>query len=154
MKTIIKGLLVPLVISILFGFLCGKIVYSVYKDDIASSLTSSKLYVLQKGVYDTYDSMREDNGGNNYVYYMDDEGYKTVVGITSNENNIDKIKGLYDEDVKVLEYYIANELFNDKQNEYDVMLNNTDNIYEVKEVVDNILNLYREDNTIKLVLAN
>ena len=28
---------------------------------------------------------------NNYVYYRDDDGYKTVVGITRNEDNIDKI---------------------------------------------------------------
>jgi hypothetical protein len=33
------------------------------------------------------------------------------------------------------------------------MLANTDDMYEVKEVVDNILSLYREDDTIKLILV-
>ena len=150
----IKGIMVPVIISMLFGFVCGKLVYRIYEDDISNKLSSSKLYLIENGRYDTYDMMREDNNGNNYVYYMDEEGYKTVVGITSDKDNIGKIRGLYNEDVKVLEYYVSNELFNDKQNEYDKLLSNTDDVYEVREVVDNILNLYRDDNTIKLVLAN
>ena len=97
--------------------------------------------------------MREENNGNNYVYYKDEDGYKTVIGITKNEDNIDKIKSLYSDSVKVEEYYVSSELLNDKQNEYDIQLSNTNDIYEVREVVDNILNLYREDGTVKLVLT-
>ncbi len=97
--------------------------------------------------------MREENNGNNYVYYKDDDGYKTVVGITNDYDNVEKIKSLYSDSVKVEEYYISRELLNDKQSEYDILLNNTNDIYEIKEVVDNILNLYRDEDTIKLVLA-
>lgn len=143
----------PLIVSIIFGFICGKLVYSVYGDDIENKLSSSKLYLVQNGEYLTYDNMREENSGNNYVYYKDEDGYKTVVGITKNEKNIDKIKSLYNDDLQVQEYYISTELFNDKQNEYDLMLSNTDDMHEVKKVVDNILNLYREDDTIKLILV-
>ena len=125
----------------------------VYGDDIESKLRSSKLYLVENGKYLTYDNMREDNSGINYVYYKDDEGYKTVVGITSDEGNIDKIKNLYSDSVNVEEYYVSFDLLNDKQNEYDIQLANTNDMYEVKEVVDNILNLYREDGTIKLVLV-
>ena len=135
------------------GFICGKLVYSVYGDDVENKLSSSKLYLVQNGKYLTYDNMREENNGNNYVYYKDEEGYKTVIGITKNEDNIEKIKSLYNDSVKVEEYYVSSELLNDKQNEYDLMLANTDDVYEVKEVVDNILNLYREDDTIRLVLV-
>jgi len=153
MKKIFKGIFVPLVVSIIFGFVCGKLVYNVYDEDLEVRLSSSKLYLIENGKYLTYDNMREENSGNNYVYYKDDEGYKTVVGITRNEENINKIKQLYSDSVKVEEYYISTELLNDKQNEYDLQLSNTDDLYEVKEVVDNILNLYREEDTIKLVLA-
>ena len=153
MKKIIKGVFLPLILSMIFGFVCGKLVYSVYGDEIENRLSSSKLYLIQKGKYLTYDNMREENNGNNYVYYKDDDGYKTVVGITRNENNIDKIKSLYSDNLEVEEYYISAELLDQKQNEYDLMLSKTDDIYEVKEVVDNILNLYREDDTIKLVLT-
>ena len=153
MKKVIKGVFIPLVISIIFGFICGKLVYSVYGDDIENKLSSSKLYLIQNGEYLTYDNMREENNGNNYVYYKDDDGYKTVVGITKNEDNIDKIKSLYNDDLQVMEYYISTDLLNDKQREYDLMLSNTSDIYEVKKVVDNILNLYRENDTIRLVLV-
>ena len=153
MKKIIKGIFVPLVLSVVFGFVCGKLVYSIYGDDIENKLSSSKLYLIENGEYLTYDNMREENNGNNYVYYKDEDGYKTVVGITKNEDNIDKIKSLYSDTVKVEEYYISSELLNDKQNEYDLQLSNSSDIYEVKEVVDNILNLYREDDTIRLLLV-
>lgn len=153
MKKIIKGIFIPGVISVLFGFVCGKLVYSVYDEDISNKLSSSKIYLVENGEYLTYDTMREENNGNNYVYYKDDDGYKTVVGITRNEDNINKIKSLYSDSVRVEEYYVSSELLNDKQNEYDLQLSNTDDIYEVREVVDNILNLYREDDTIKMVLV-
>ena len=148
-----KGFLIPLVVSMVFGFVCGKLVYSVYGDDVENRLSSSKLYLIENGEYLTYDNMREENSGNNYVYYKDDEGYKTVIGITKDEENIDKIKSLYSDSVKVEEYYISSDMLNEKQNEYDIQLSNTSDVYEVKEVVDNILNLYREEDTIKLVLA-
>ena len=137
----------------IFGFVCGKMVYSVYEDDVSNKLSSSKLYLVENGKYLTYDMMREENNGNNYVYYKDDEGYKTVVGITRNEENIDKIKSLYSDDVRILEYYISSDMLDEKQNEYDIQLSNSKDVYEVREVVDNILNLYREEDTIKLVLA-
>ena len=153
MKKIINGFFVPLVVSMIFGFVCGKLIYSVYGDDIGNKLSSSKIYLIENGKYLTYDSMREENNGNNYVYYRDDEGYKTVVGITKNEDNINKIKSLYSDNIKIEEYYISSDLVNDKQNEYDLILSNTDDVYEVKKVVDNILNLYREEDTIRFILA-
>ena len=153
MKKIIRGIFIPLVVSMLFGYVCGKLVYQVYEDKIDDKLSSSRLYLVENGEYLTYDSMREENNGSNYIYYKDDDSYKTVIGITRNEDNIDKIKSLYSDKVKVEEYYIATNMLNDKQYEYDMILSNTNDIYEVREVVDNILNLYREDDTIKLILT-
>ena len=153
MKKIIRGIFIPLVVSMLFGYVCGKLVYQVYEDKIDDKLSSSRLYLVENGEYLTYDSMREENNGSNYIYYKDDDNYKTVIGITRNEDNIDKIRSLYDTTVRVNEYYISNDYLNDKQDEYDVMLSNTDDMREVREVVDNILNLYRDDKTIKLVLV-
>ena len=153
MKKIFKGIFIPLVLSVLFGFVSAKLIYGVYQDDMEKKLSSSKLYLIENGKYLTYDNMREENNGNNYVYYKDEDGYKTVVGITRDYDNIDKIKSLYSDSVKIEEYYISTELLNDKQNEYDGQLSKTDDVYEIREVVDNILNLYREEDTIKLVLA-
>ena len=154
MKKIFKGVFIPVVVSVMLGFVCGKFVYKTYQDSIYGDLNSSKLYLVENGKYLTYDSMREENSGNNYVYYKDDDGYKTVIGITRDEENIEKIKSLYSDEVNVEEYYVPTEFFDEKQDEYDLLLANADDIYEVKEVVDNILNLYRSDDSIRLVSIN
>ena len=151
MRKKVLGIIIPVIISIIFGYVCGKFVYKTYRDNLYDNLKSRRLYLVQKGKYDSYDEMREDNNGNNYVYYQDEEGYKTVVGITMYYDNVDKIKKLYSDKLEVSEYYVSNDFFNNKQNEYDDELMNTNDIYEVKEVVDNILNLYRSDDSIKLI---
>lgn len=154
MRKKVLGIIIPVIISIIFGYVCGKFVYKTYRDNLYDNLKSRRLYLVQKGKYDSYDEMREDNNGNNYVYYQDEEGYKTVVGITMYYDNVDKIKKLYSDKLEVSEYYVSNDFFNNKQNEYDDELTNTNDIYEVKEVVDNILNLYRSDDSIKLISIN
>lgn len=153
MKKILKGYLIYLIISVLFGFVSAKLVYNLYNNELENRLSSSKLYLIEKGKYLTYDNMREENNSNNYIYYKDEDGYKTVIGITKDYNNIDKIKSLYTETMNVEEYYISQDLLNEKQYEYDLLLNKANDIHEVKEVVNNILNLYRNDDTIKLVLT-
>lgn len=154
MRKKVLGIIIPVIISIIFGYVCGKFVYKTYRDNLYDNLKSKRLYLVQKGKYDSYDEMREDNNGNNYVYYKDEDGYKTVVGITMYYDNVDKIKKLYSDKLEVSEYYVSNDFFNNKQNEYDDELTNTNDIYEVKEVVDNILNLYRSDDSIKLISIN
>lgn len=151
MKKKILGIIIPVVGAIICGYICGKYVYSVYKDNVYGDLRSSKIYLVQNGKYDSYDNMREENNGNNYVYYHDDEGYKTVVGITKNYNNVDKIKKLYSNKLEVYEYYVPVNYVNNKQDEYDKVLSDTEDIHQVKEVVDNILNLYRSDDSIKFI---
>ena len=154
MRKKVLGIIIPVIISIIFGYVCGKFVYKTYRDNLYDNLKSKRLYLVQKGKYDSYDEMREDNNGNNYVYYQDEDGYNTVVGITMYYDNVDKIKKLYSDKLEVSEYYVSNDFFNNKQNEYDDELMNTNDIYEVKEVVDNILNLYRSDDSIKLISIN
>ena len=154
MRKKVLGIIIPVIISIIFGYVCGKFVYKTYRDNLYDNLKSKRLYLVQKGKYDSYDEMREANNGNNYVYYQDEDGYKTDVGITMYYDNVDKIKKLYSDKLEVSEYYVSNDFFNNKQNEYDDELMNTNDIYEVKEVVDNILNLYRSDDSIKLISIN
>lgn len=154
MKKILKGIFVPVFVAMIVGYIGGKFVYRTYKDNLYDSLRSSRLYLVEKGEYDNIDEMRQENSGNNYVYYKDDDKYKTVVGITRKFDNISKIKELYSDNLSVMEYYVANDIVNSKQDEYDKMLNDASDIYQVKEVVDNILNLYRSDDSIRLIAIN
>ena len=154
MKKKIKGVLIPVFIAVLVGFISGKYIYRTYKDNLYDALTSSRLYLIENGEYDSIDDMREDNSGINYVYYKDDDKYKTIVGITKNYNNIEKIKSLYSESLSVFEYYVANDILDSKQDEYEKELTESTDSYKVREAVDNILNLYRSDDHIKLISIN
>lgn len=151
MKKKIRGLIVPVVIAIFIGYIGGKFAYHTYRDNLYDTLRSSRLYLVERGSYDTIDTMRQDNNDTNYVYYKDDDKYKTVVGITKDYNNVKKIKSLYSDNVSVMEYYVANEIINSKQDEYEKELNKAEDYKEVKEAVDNILNLYRSDDAIRLI---
>ena len=154
MKKIIKGIFIPVLGAIVLGFIFGKYVFKTYKDSLYSELSSSKLYLVENGEYDNIDTMREENSTNNYVYYKDNNKYKSVVGITRKYDNIDKIKELYSDNLKIYEYYVPVDKLDSKQDEYDKELTNANNLKEVKEVVDNILELYKDDDSIRLIQVN
>ena len=154
MKKIIKSIMFPIFIAVLFGFIGGRFVYKTYKDNLYDSLSSSRLYLIENGTYDSIDNMREENSTNNYIYYKDNNKYKTVVGITNNYDNIAKIKSLYSDNLAVEEYYIETNSVDTRQLEYEKILSSTNDLKEVKEAVDNILNLYRSDETIRLIAIN
>ena len=107
MKKIVRSIFIPIIIAILFGLISGRFVYRTYKDNLYNNLTSSRVYLLENGIYDSVENMREENSTNNYIYYKDNDKYKTVIGITNNYNNIDKIKKLYNDNISIEEYYIG-----------------------------------------------
>ncbi len=151
MKNIVKTFIIPIILAILIGLILGFNFYKTYKNNLEYDLRSRKLYFLELGEYDTIDAMREDNLGNNYVYYKLNNKYKTVIAITNTETNIDKIKKLYNTNIKITEYYVGNDILDNKQYEYDKLLSKTNNPKEVKEMVDNILKLYQNDNNLRLI---
>ena len=151
MKKIIKGLLIPIIFAILFGFISGRYVYRTYKDNLYNKLSSQKLYLIENGIYDSVDNMRKNNTTNDYIYYKDDNKYKTVIAITNNYDNATKIKKIYDDNLVIEEYYIEKESIDSRQQEYEDTLSKTNDRKEVQEAIDNILNLYKSDNSIKLI---
>lgn len=151
MKKKILGIVIPFILALILGMICGRYVYKTYRDNIYGDLSSSRLYLIQGGKYEDYNEMREENYGSNYIYYQDEDGYKTVVGITRKYDNISKIKSLYSDDLKVMEYYLPREYLDSRQDEYDLELSDVSDLYQVRKVVDNILDLYRKDDTIKLI---
>ena len=131
MKKYLKSFFVPLILATICGFVSARIVFDVYQKSITDYLTSSKIYLLQNGEYNTYEEMRQQNLGNNYVYYEDNQKYKSIVGITKEANNISKIQNIYQTDLVVEEYYISSNLINNKQLSYDEQLSKTNDPKEV-----------------------
>ena len=70
-----------------------------------------------------------------YIYYEEDNLYKTIIGITKSKDNINKIKEVYGNEVIVNTYYNDDELLNSKIIEYDRKLNNTNDTEEEKKII-------------------
>ena len=154
MKKIIMSFVLPVFISIIIGFIFAKVVYKIYQDDLDTRLSSFKIYLLKNGEYSSYEEMRQDNNYHNYLYYKDDNIYKSIIGITNEESNINKIKEVSEMPLEVEEYYISSGLVNDKMKDYDKQLKNTNDIDKIKEITKNILEIYKENNNITLILTN
>jgi len=153
MKQIIKSILIPLIFSTICGFITARLVFNIYQDDLSARFSSSKIYLIQNGEYDSYEEMRKSNLGTSYVYYEDNEKYKSVVGITQKADNISKIKKIYSDELIVEEYYVGPDVLNNKQTDYDKQLASIEDPKEVQELVNEIINLYKVDDTIRLILA-
>lgn len=151
MKQILKKAIIPIFLSIICGFLCGRMVYKIYLGNNDLSYDKNLIYLIQSGAYSTYDNMRANTIGNNYVYYQEDELYKTIIGITKNKKNIEKIKKIYNGEVIINEYYSNDQILNNKIIEYDNQLLKEENNEKIKEIVLEVLNLYKGEVDTKLI---
>lgn len=146
--------IIPIFLAVLCGSICGKLVFSSYDKKITSDLSSKKIYLVQAGAYSDYDNMVSNTLLSNYVYYQDDGLYKSIIGITLNKNNIEKITNTYNGEVTITEYYSNDKVLNNKIKEYDQKLEKTTDTNQVKELVLETLGLYKDnDSTIIKVVS-
>ena len=151
MKNKIKKIVTPIFLSVLCGALCGKLMFSIYEDKGSSILESNVIYLLEDNTYDDYDSMKASTISSNYVYYEEDGKYKAVVAMTKNKDNIDKIKSVYDNKLTVSKYLLNDENINYKLEEYDNKLKNINKKDEIKEIIFEMINIYKDLEDIKMV---
>jgi len=148
----IKRGLIPIFLAVICGGICGKLVCSIYIDKASSKLENTKIYLVQAGAYSTYDNMVNNTNVGNYVYYEDDDGlYKTIIGMSLDYDNIEKIKSTYSGDVIVSEYYSMNNELNKKIEEYDKKISKLDNKNDIKDVVLEMLTLYKDNDESTLI---
>ncbi len=150
MKIIFKRVFTPLVLSVILGSLCGKIFYGIYSDELEDKFNSDKIYLLESGAYKSYDSMKKNNYDYNYLYYKDGDIYKSIIGITKKYDNIEKIRSIYPNELVVKEYFVSNDEIIKKQEEYDNMLFNEKDESEEWDIINDIINLYKESEETKL----
>lgn len=151
MKEILKRAMIPVFLSIILGGICGRVVYKIYLDDSGLGYDDNIIYLIQSGEYSSYDNMRADTVGYDYVYYEEDKLYKTVIGITKNKDNIDKIKNVYDGEVSVFKYYTDDILLNKELTNYDNILQSEEDNDKIMEIVVKMLNLYKDNSDAKLI---
>ena len=150
MKETLKKIIISILISGSLGSICGILIYKIYFTNNILSIDNNTIYLIQSGAYSSYDNMRASAVNYSYIYYEEDNLYKTIIGITKSKDNINKIKEVYGNEVIVNTYYNDDELLNSKIIEYDRKLNNTNDIEEEKKIIIEMLNLYKKDDKIKL----
>lgn len=148
MKKKLKKVLIPIFFSVICGAICGRLVYDIYAKKLDGDINGEKIYLVQAGAYSTYDNMVSSTMLSNYVYYEDTDGlYKSIIGLTSNYDNVEKIKSTYKDLVIINEYYSKDNELNRRIKEYDLRLESTDKEEEIKDIVNAMLALYKDKNT-------
>lgn len=150
MKSNVKYIL----IAIIIGLLLGRYTYSQYKEENMMTIkqTNDNVYLVQVGVYKDINIMKESSKKlKYYLYYKDKKGYHVLIGITKNKNNMKKIGDSFEvlSNIYMKRVKIENQDFLELLDQYDDLINQTDN----KEIIINaqkqILSKYEE-----LVLNN
>lgn len=147
----VRKTIISIILSVICGALCGKLVYNIYREKINNVFNSTKVYLLQTGAYSSMDSMKENANLTSYVYYDDNGLFKTILAITKDKENIEKIKKAYNIDMVINEYYLDNDELNQKIMAYDSLLKEKEDNDEIKCIVDEMIDLYKDNNNVKLV---
>lgn len=144
LKRIKKGF-ISIFISVLCGFISGKAVYYIYQNENEDVFNNNKIYLIQNGTYSSYENMRAKTIGYDYVFYEDELGYNSIVAVTKNRKNIEKIIKLYNINADVIEYYLNNNEINNKINEYDKELEKENDKNKQKEIIKLMLEIYKNN---------
>lgn len=151
MKKLLKKIFLPIFLSVVCGFLCGKLMFSIYEDKEKNILTSNVIYLLEDTSYNDYNTMKSSFVSNNYIYYEENGKYNTVIAMTKNRDNIDKIEKTYNKDFKIVEYLLSDDEINNKLDEYDKKIGNTSDNDEIKLLVEELNGIYKGRDDIKMV---
>lgn len=136
--------------AIIIGFFLANFFINQYDDykGIKVNSMGEELYFIQYGVYSSMESMEENTISlQNYVYNIDENLYYVYVGITKKEENSKKIKDYYKElgyDTLIKKFDIVDENFIKILDNYDEVLNNTDDKTAIASVINQVLMKYEE----------
>ena len=97
--------------------------------------------------------MKLANLNNDYTYYKDKNTYYTVIGFSMNKDNLEKIKRIY-KDINIIKCYIDNKEFINKLKDYDQELSKEDNENKIKEILNNIITTYHNNEVEILKVYN
>lgn len=150
MKERLKKIFIPIFLSIICGSICGRLLFSIYEEKASNNLSSNVIYLLEDSSYNDYNSMKTSRLSN-YIYYKDDGKYNAVIGITKNKKNIKKIEKVYNKELNIKKYLLSNEEIIDKIEDYDKKIESSDNNEEIRSVVLEMLEIYKDRDDIKMV---
>lgn len=151
MKKKIKKVCIPIFLSVICGFLCGRVLFGIYEDKGNSILESDVIYLLEDTEYDNYDEMKAKMISESYVYYEEDGKYNAVIAMTKDLDNVEKIEDAYNKKLKVSEYLLNNDDINSKIDEYDQKIKEAAVREEVWKITTELIDVYKDYEDIKMV---
>lgn len=143
-----KSFIIPIIISILLGSICGKLVFSQYqmKEEVFNE--NNMVYFLQQGVYSTETSLNNNTKSLSSKAVVEEDGkYYVYIGITKNLDNAKKVKEMYEKkgyNLYQKELPITNYEFINNLEQYDILLKSAKKDEEIQSVVDVILASFEE----------
>lgn len=151
MKKKIKKIVIPIFLSVICGFLCGRLMFSIYEEKGSNTLSSNVIYLLEDTTYNNIDDMKASTISSNYIYYEDEGKYNVVIALTKNYDNIKKIEEVYNKELKINKYLVNDDELINKLEEYDNKIKESENKEEIKDVIKEMINNYKNKEDIKMV---
>ena len=146
-----EKIIMPIIACVLVGFVMGKFMFNQYDNGVAltSNLTEKEqLYFLQQGVYSSLDSMKENTSSlPYYIYNEEDSKYYVYVGITKDKDNLEKLKGFYQDkvyDIYIKSIEVSNKEFLEIFNQYEQLLQKTTDANAISAIESSVLAKYEE----------
>lgn len=137
-------------LALISGAILGKLTFDKYEKIDSSNVISynKKLYGLLLGEFKTLDDMQNKiKDFDRYVYIKYNDKYKAYISFSKTEKNINKLKKIYDKkNTKVLvdKLEIDNEEFIQNLNEYEKLLDVTDDENSLLIIENQLLACYDE----------
>lgn len=134
---------------ITIGTILGIFLRNSYKDNLLGAFGEGKIYYfLQEGVYSNKDIMTENTKDLNIKLVNEENGkYYVYLGITRDEENVKKIKEIYNTkgyQLYIKEINLSNEEFYNNVTQFDLLIKNTTKEEEILTIEEVVLANYEE----------
>ena len=136
--------------ALISGAILGKVTFDKYeKIDVQSVISfNNKVYMLRYGTYSNLDEMYEKvTNVDRYIYIDKEDGVSAYVGVSTTKKNANKIKDVYLDkkiELTVEEVTINNDEFIQNLNEYEKLLDATEDEKSLLIIENQILSCYEE----------
>ena len=142
-----------IVIASIIGILIGKYVFDQSRNEAKSVIGDDNyVYLMQYGVYKDIENMKNSVSElKNYIYVKEKDGYHIYIGISKNQKNLQKVGDFLGvlANIYIKRVKINNMEFLESLDQYDVLIDQTDDIEVIVNAQKQILSKYEE-----LVLQN
>ena len=144
-----KSFFITMLVAILIGAVLGNFLFEQYKLESESVIKEvNSTYFLMEGAYSTEEQAKKAVSNiDPYLIVKEDANYIVYLAITKDNNNLDKLKKLYNDlgiNCSIKKMSVENEEFLAMLEQMDILLNKTSSNDEILAINEVILANYQE----------